>query len=80
MEMKPPNMSAVRRFRAAAMEKEGGFRAPGGPTRNSIPASRSRPGSEEAEQLSLPGRESGAESLGSEAGPEREAPSAGRGI
>lgn len=28
MEMKPPNMSAVRRFRAAAMEREGGLQGP----------------------------------------------------
>lgn len=51
--------------------EKGGCRAGEGPARSEtrLPASRSRPGSEEAEQLSLPGFGCRAESLGSEAGP-----------
>lgn len=52
---------------------KGGGRASKGPARSvtRFPASRSRPGSEEAEQRSLPGSECWEESLGSEAEPGR---------
>jgi hypothetical protein len=73
MEMKPPNMSAVRRFRAAAMERKGAAEPAKAPARleTRFPASRSRPSSEEAEQSSLPGSECREEPLSSEAGPGR---------
>lgn len=56
--------------------ERGGSRGRGGPARSEIPeirllASRSRPGSEEAEQPPLPELERGAESLGSGVGPKR---------